>query len=305
MKTKLLWFAYVVGLITVSIFILNVSISHLFGLGNPVIYDDNPIYGYRPLPNQEMIRLNGKRIKINNLGLRCNTDWDTLKENKILFLGNSVTYGGSYIDNDELFSTLVTKNTKQFIGASGGVNGWGIGNIHGLVIKNNFYPAKNYVSVLLEGDFHRGISTIGGNYFTTKKPYSAIHEVANHYLTKYLQSQNGHFTGDFIKNHRMKLLVQENSVRELKQIDDTLKLKGFKHTILISPSADQVFRNQPIDHELKNISKHYGLKFIYLVDDLKKEKLVEKDIFHDSVHLEAEGHKIWAKYISRYIQPLH
>lgn len=284
-----------------GVIVLNLSLSYFFGLGNPVIYDDNPLYGYRPLPNQEMVRFNGKKIKINNLSLRCNTNWDTIKDNKILFLGNSVTYGGSYIDNNELFSSLVTAESNKFISASGGVNGWGVGNIHALLIKNNFYPAMQYVSVLLEGDFHRGVALIGGDYFVTRKPYSAIHEVINHYLTKYLQDQQGHFTGNFQKNRHLKLLIQEDAIIKLKEIDDTLKAKGFKHTIFISPSADQVFRNQSIDEDLKKLSNKYGLHFIYLLDEIRDGKFNEKAIFHDTVHLAVQGHQVWSKKIIKHL----
>jgi len=301
MKSKLLWISYLVAVAIIGAVILNLGLSFFFGLGNPVIYDDNPLYGYRPLPNQEMTRFNGKRIKINNLSLRCDSDWDTVKDNKILFLGNSVTYGGSYIDNSELFSKLVTKVDTNLISASGGVNGWGINNIHGLLLKNNFYPAKNYVSVLLEGDFQRGVATIAGNYFSTKKPYSALHEVTNHYLTTYLQSQLGYYTGNFIKDRRMKKLVQEDAMQHLKQIDDTLKSKGFKHLIFISPSAAQVFRKDTIDGNLKNLAAKYELDFIYLLEEIRDDKLIEKEIYHDTVHLEVKGHKIWAEKMGKYI----
>lgn len=297
MKKKILFGIYLLGLSIIAIFILNYILYTFYGLGNPIIYDDNPIYGYRPLPNQEIRRFNGKRIKINNLSLRCDTDWDTIKANKILFLGNSVTYGGSYIDNSELFSTLVTKGNTNLLSASGGVNGWGVNNIHGLLLKNNFYPAKNYISVLLEGDFQRGIATIAGNYFSTKKPYSALHEVANHYLTTYLQLQLGYYTGNFVKDRRMKLLVQEDAIQHLKQIDSTLKSKGFTHTIFISPSADQLFRNKPIDHDLEKMAKEYKLSFNYLLFELRKEKLVENEIYHDLVHLGVKVHSVWANKI--------
>src|SRR5690606_34750321 len=110
------------------------------GLGNPVIYDSSPVYGYRPLPNREYVRFGGSTIKFNNLGLRTNTDWDETKANKILFLGDSVTYGGSYIDNNELFSQLTVdlinqSNKSDYMSGNAGVNGWGVENFYGLVVE--------------------------------------------------------------------------------------------------------------------------------------------------------------------------
>lgn len=298
MKGKVIWIIYLAAIGAFGIWALNFSLSKFYGLGEPVIYDDNPLYGYRPLPNQDMTRFKGKRIKINNLSLRCNTDWDSTKNGKVLFLGNSVTYGGSYIDNDELFSSLVFKDDPKIISASGGVNGWGVGNIHGLLVKNGFFPAKQYVSVLLEGDFHRGVALINGDYFVTKKPYSAIHEVLNHYLTSYMHNQQGHFTGDFMKIRRMKLLVQEDAMRKLKEVDDRLKTQGFTHSIFISPTADQVFRGKSIDHDLVNLANKYELKLNYLLDEVREgNELKESEMFHDGVHLEVLGHLLWATKI--------
>ena len=79
------------------------------GLGDPVLFRSYPLYGFRPLPNQEVERFNAV-TKVNNLGLRANEDWDDEIRNKILFLGDSVAYGGTRISNDELFSTLAVKN---------------------------------------------------------------------------------------------------------------------------------------------------------------------------------------------------
>src|SRR5690606_12170908 len=113
------------------------------GLGDPVLYQSHPIYGYRPYPNQTKSRFHQSTIHLNNLALRTNVDWDDNPNNKILFLGDSVTYGGSYIDNDKLFSHLVSKNSTTQSG-NAGVNGWGVLNVYALVHDYRFLPAKSY-----------------------------------------------------------------------------------------------------------------------------------------------------------------
>ena len=56
---------------------------------------------------QLLYGINNKTVKVNNVGLRSNKDW--IKNNKtlILFHGDSVTYGGSKLDNSELFSEKI------------------------------------------------------------------------------------------------------------------------------------------------------------------------------------------------------
>src|SRR5690348_151461 len=112
----------------------NYVVSGLFGLGKVVIYDANPIYGYRAKQNQTVARNPHRIVKINNLGLRAEQDWE-LKDfhHKILFLGDSVTYGGSYISNDQLFSHLIGKKIPEYIVGNAGVNGWGVNNVHAFI----------------------------------------------------------------------------------------------------------------------------------------------------------------------------
>ena len=144
------------------------------GLGGPVLYDSSPIYGYRPLPGKEYSRFYGETIKFNNLSLRAENDWDDKRENKILFLGDSVTYGGSYIDNKELFSCLAVKDFDDYESGNAGVNGWGVENIYGLVVESNFLPAQIYVTTLPEGDFHRGLTRLQGMPIFNNSPKKAI-----------------------------------------------------------------------------------------------------------------------------------
>ena len=40
--------------------------ARLFGLGILVVYESNPVYGYRPLPNQDASRNKNVPLHINN-----------------------------------------------------------------------------------------------------------------------------------------------------------------------------------------------------------------------------------------------
>src|SRR3989304_1941024 len=117
-----------VGLFTLE------KLAGSLGLGDVVVYESNPLYGYRPKPNQSVKRFHQVKLCFNNLGLRAKEDWDLNKKEKyVLFLGDSVTYGGSYIDNEELFSTLAVKSLPNVVAGNAGVNAWGILNVYGLV----------------------------------------------------------------------------------------------------------------------------------------------------------------------------
>ena len=111
----------------ISIKFVDFFLQKKFGLGNPIIYESSRIYGYSIRPNQVINRL-GNKIIINNLGMRSSNNWDDEGKKKIIFLGDSVTYGGSIVSNKDLFSEKVcdklNKKDNQYICGNLGVNGY-------------------------------------------------------------------------------------------------------------------------------------------------------------------------------------
>ena len=69
------------------------------------------------MPNQKKIRRNKSKIYTDNEGFRI--DHTKIRENKkyLVFVGDSVTYGGSYIDNKNIFSSKFCENLlgKYFV----------------------------------------------------------------------------------------------------------------------------------------------------------------------------------------------
>ena len=60
-----------------------------------------------------MVRLRDAGIRIDKCGLRTDDDWDAPGATRILFIGDSVTYGGAYIDNRELFSARSCERLRE------------------------------------------------------------------------------------------------------------------------------------------------------------------------------------------------
>ena len=119
---------FIVIFIVLITFLSELYLSYL-GLGDPVRYDKNYVYGYAPKENQKKIRIKGSIVSINDVGLRSNVNWKNTNKKKIIFFGDSITYGGSYIDDTEIFSHLVCKKLKEYICGNAGVNAYSIINI--------------------------------------------------------------------------------------------------------------------------------------------------------------------------------
>lgn len=304
-KNKTITIITIITIVVISLIIIiicsDIILHRLLGLGRPVLYDSNPIYGYRPYPNKEYSRFWGSKIAFNNLSLRAESNWDDSKFNKVLFLGDSVTYGGSYIDNYELFSYLSVKMLKNnFISGNAGVNGWGVENVYGLIVETNFTPAKIYVSVFPECDFYRGLVRLQGLPFFNLSPNYAVKELWYYFC--YMQNNKRYLNWQELSNEKTKQLVVEKAIRKLKQMDNFLHEHGYKHFIFISPTMNQVLKKMAKDKLVKTIISQHQLKCYYIVDDinlnlkLTNEKIVE--CYHDSIHLSKKGHRIWSKIIS-------
>lgn len=266
------------------------------GLGNPVLYDSNPFYGYRPIPNQHLKRFGGTPIDINNLGLRADEDWDTTTQSKILFLGDSVTYGGSYISNADLFSTVVGKELGNVKTGNAGVNAWGVENIYGLVVEAGFQPADHYVTTLIEGDFYRGLSRVQGQPFWCKKPKLAFQELGYYFL---LTLNDGRYLDwrSFADENTVRAVVRK-AVAKLKDLDSALKSKGKTHSIFISPNSDQLLKGAEMDGIVQEELRAANVAVTYLLEDFKTVDsgvFSREKIYRDGVHLESGGHRLWGE----------
>lgn len=300
--------------VTISFLLLLLGIASLFmieflargfGLGNVVIYDSHPVYGYRLHPNQQVARQANKPIQVNNLGLRAQADWDiTETQNKILFVGDSVTYGGSYINNTELFSFLAVRNLPGYQSGNAGVNGWGVLNVHALIKEMHFLPADIYVSVFPEGDFYRGLMRIGGQPFWTRTPRSALEELAHYFLYKVQLTQTPPVLF-YTLNEDEKFQIADHAAYYLKQYDSYLKKAGKKHLIYISPSRSELLHNSENDQLVQKALEKHGLQVVYLREKLNTQSAKEINaLFHDEIHLSEQGHQQWAQLIEEDLKKL-
>jgi hypothetical protein len=90
------------------------------------------------------------------------------------------------------------------------------------------------------------------------------------------------------------------AVKKLKEMDDYLKKRGLQHLIFITPGFSQVVESAPKDALVNKLLKDNSLNPYYILDELPQYNLskIKKDkLFHDGVHLEKEGHEIWAQIV--------
>jgi hypothetical protein len=287
-----------------SIFVLE-KIAQSFGLGKVVVYDTSPVYGYRPIPHQDASRNKNIALRFNNLGLRADVDWDLAQtKNKILFLGDSVTYGGSYIANSELFSTLAIKDFKNYQSANAGVNAWGVLNVHALIKQMAFLPADIYVSVFPEGDFYRGLMRIGGQPFWSQTPKYALEELWQ-YLAYKINLKKTWSQTQTPLSKSSQIHTVELAALSIKDLNIYFDSQHKKHLLYISPSRSQMQGKTTINTDIKQALQKYNIEVVYIKDKLEQMNIKNIDaLFHDEIHLTKEGHRAWGEVISADIKKL-
>lgn len=275
-------------------------VLRLFGFGNPILYDSNALYGYRPVPNQRVAPVFGPAIAINDRGLRCDEAWGPDPRGKVLFLGDSVTFGGN-VENAELFSQRAVRDLAGVRACNGGVNAWGVENVRGLLVDSGFLPASTYVFVFIEDDFYRGLTRAQGQLVWVRKPRSATLQVLLNGL-HVLDEQERYLHWGWFATPEVKARLVDRAVRSLVDVRARLAAAGFASLVYVSPMRDQVVDDAPSDALVAETVRKYGVPTTYLKDEVRAA-VVERDarsgLFADNVHLSRAGHEAWGAIIAR------
>lgn len=271
------------------------------GLGDPVRYDSNILYGYSPKINQKKKRIKGSFVTINNAGLRTLDSWDKNKR-KIIFLGDSVTYGGSYIDDKDIFSHQVCQNLKEFICGNAGVNAYGVKNI---VMRSKFdiriQDAEIFVYLFPPGDFYREYSdSQTAHFYLNNKNFllPGIFEAVSFVFTKYDLNNFISKYDDTVQSEKDNFKLIDLSIESLiKEIENKTKNKKKVYIFLSNEKNDKNYQNTLNKYVKDQLSKK--IANLNLLNDVLKN---DKYFYDESVHYSSIGHKSVSKRIYEVIK---
>lgn len=292
---------------TLPILILIIAFEYYLkkfvNLGQPIVYDAHPLWGYSPRENKVYRRFNDSVVSINDVGLRSKKSWKNSKKKKLLFLGDSVTYGGSYIDDQNTFSVISCKKLDGWDCFNGGVNAYGILN---MIARSQFdYRVSDYdavVFVFISGDFQRGLKNSDTAHFTLREPpkyFSACWELLNfisvrYALAKYFgKHSDKNYTNDEL--HKEKSINAEFALQLLEQEVRRLEKRGVITLMFHSPSVSELKEKKEewvSNLEIK-LSEMFGIKYVNLDRFFSREAIDSSEIFFkDNVHYLDAGHKL-------------
>jgi lysophospholipase L1-like esterase len=274
----------------------------VLGLGHPLLIKPNKIYGYMPAPNQNLQRF-FSHIRINSFGMRSE---DVPREKspgtrRILFVGDSVTFGTTYLDQADIFTSRIQEDFRnqvtetQVLNASS--NGWATGNELGFLQGQGTFGADLVVLVINTKDLTQPFSPFVPNVLNpATDPPTAIGEALNRYiLPKIFKNFQVHDAGSG-ENGDPPIDVETPEVlATLSKADQFVLSHGAKFAVVFVPAAQpDVKRFQ--EHWNKGIAmlmewaKQNNVPILDMRDSFSKKS--PDEVYVDGIHLKALGHQL-------------
>jgi len=306
MRTVISWGLLLSITVLICVFLVEFCLRAI-GLGDPIIYGLNPNYRFAPLPNQAIERRRDARVTINSSGLRATKEWDEQVDLRILFVGDSVTWGGTYVDDSDIFSEkscarLNDQMAQVFLCGNAGVNAYGTDNMAQRIHHDSIDNENWLVITLIGSDTTRSLAnvTAGPWFLETPTSFPAIQDAAHYVLHRAIAVIRG--SGTYIHEDNDALFVAENSLNQLKNILLEEAAKG-KRVLVIWHPTKQEHQAGDLSAESQLVVKSFRddpqLDFIDMSTIFPRSGL--DDIYYDYVHLDRQGHDLFARAISNHI----
>ncbi len=279
------------------------------GLGEPIVYATNAAYRYAPVPNQHVERRGGASVTIGPEGLRGLEPWSGPAGHRILFIGDSVTWGGTNTDDDKLFAhvtcvELEARLAGNFVCGNAGVNGYGTDN---MIARLRYDPelerADAVVVTLISVDPIRGTSDLASAHFFSRQPAGPLRgvwEVAAFgafTIAGRLRWEPGSY------DRRFDIPVAMEALQRLYAELRWLEQSGKSVFIVFSPHKDEFYDDpDELDAAVRADLARSGFPFLDLTEPLRAE--VERGVFYDNVHLNELGHALYGAWIADALSPL-
>jgi hypothetical protein len=281
-------------------------VLRLYGFGHPILYRPDPQAMYYPAPNQQVGRYGG-RIAINRFGMR-GPDYAAAKAPgtfRLLMIGDSTLYGGSYVDQPKLYSRLLEDRLRRAAGGRPvevmaiGVNAWGPFHELGYLKRFGTFDADLVMVNLPILDIYRpqyGLSEVPFFRFD-QPPRLALEEMFGHLTWRFRAAMVGPQTPE-----------QEawNGARGLAAYAELAQLAGGggKRPVLfeVLPSATAGVDGRPAESETRDVQRLRaavpGSPVSYPTGMFRT---LGGQAYHDSAHLNASGHAAYAPYLEQRI----
>jgi hypothetical protein len=277
------------------------------GLGNPVLITPDVACSYILKPDQDVRRFFA-RTHTNHYGMRSD-EVPSMHEAgvlRLMFVGDSITYGTSRVDQDQLFTESIHRDLPaivhrpvEVLNASAGA--WAPDNELSYIRSRGIFQSDIVLLVLNDGDLTQPRNTITavGDDLPQKRPATAIGEL----FTRYIKPRIGHFLGRSDAGDRIVANsddVIRRNLEDLDSFDELVKSQGARLIMVYIPFR----RDIPARSQLSLLTltawcdaRHVGMFDLTSAEAVYSVKEITLD---NGIHLNARGHGVIAQQLERF-----
>ena len=295
--------AAVLALLVVT-FLISEAVLRTLGFGSPVLYVSDAQVGFYPAPNQTVKRYRG-RIEINAFGMR-GPQYPKQKGSgafRVLMVGDSTLYGGSYIDQRQLYSRRLEQHLRKASGGRPveilpiGVNAWGPFHEIGYIEKFGTFDADLTVICLPTEDIYRphyGIEKVPF-HDVQRPPRLALEELLTHLAWRLRETETGPPSAE------ERSWNAQQGLEAYYRLARLLRIRGSEVMFEVLPSA-QAGTGGPIPaaeardvERLRSTAASAGSVSLDFPAGLFRDS--RGHIYWDGAHLDVDGHRLYADHL--------
>ena len=305
-KTAKRAFTWALVSLAIALVLIEIVLRIGFGFCDALLYQPSDKYEYIAQPNQIRHRF-GARLLTNSYSQRSEEP-DSTKV-KILGLGDSVIFGGSWMDHDSLATTLFSNETDmQMLNISAG--SWGPDNCVAYLKEKGIFGTKAMVLVCSSHDAYDAMSFVPvvgvwPNY-PDKQYKVAIWEAIERYMIPYTKAkmntkQYADPDAEVEKRAADRQVIQKSpyfvkGFDNLKQMADSLSIPFW---IYLHAELGELKQRRYNDMGQQIISWADSAR-VTLVNGIEEGE--QSEMYHDAIHFNERGQRHLADVMKKYIK---
>jgi lysophospholipase L1-like esterase len=273
-----------------------------FGFGHPLLYAADVHTGYLPAPSQKVRRF-GASIHINRFSMRSD-DIDAAKPSattRLLFIGDSVTFGTTYVDQSEIFTELIQRGLRarcpgpvEVLNASAG--GWAPENEYQYLASRGTFGASIVIFVLNTNDLAQPFAPLEiSPQFPISNPRTALGEVLERYVAPRLVAGIRTTDPGSLPSSEPEGRIEARVLTALSAAHSLARLNGAAFLIIFSPTDDVKLKTPAWEEAIAGLRSWADREQVPLVDLTAPYRSRSRDeVYFDGIHLRPSGHRIVA-----------
>jgi len=294
------------ALLTVLVILTEGILRFGLGLGNPILVVSDSACGYIVKPDQNVYRFFA-RTHINHFGMRSDevSAAHTPGTMRLLFIGDSITYGTSRVGQTKLFTELLHRDLPLLIHRpvevlNASASAWAPANEVSYVTSRGVFQSDVVFEVLNDGDVAQPPATLSdvGDDLPQHRPLTAIGELYSRYLKpKLFHARQHNDAGDVVKLDEQQ--VTRKNLDALDRMNAIVGGAGARFVIVYLPFRRDI--PEPSSSARTILKEWTADRHIPMIDisPVESQYSPNEITIDNGWHLNAKGHEIVAQAIEQ------